>query len=131
MVEKLSLRDKVANYVYYYPESSLNDIAEGTGIEKAYAYKLLRQLIYRKQVRSFRVGQTSAYVSTGELKPVFSEPKYYSPHSSAEIRDCERLIDSLRARGLYRRAKTELRRLSAMQNSAAGVEAVARRMVGI
>lgn len=125
MEEQLTLQDKVANFLYYFPKSTHIEIAEGVGLEERSCAGVLHKLKLKGLI-SFEVrSRTRLYFVSDDYQPVYALPVYVNKYTKQDIQKCENTIKSLCERGLLRRAKTELRRLSSMQDTARGVELVA------
>lgn len=122
----LSVKEKIANYIHYYPGARVSEIAENVGLNDRSCYDFLKKLVETGVAVMTKEGRAGVYSAAPGYVPAFSKPAPPSRFSLWEIQQCEQTIQKLKERGLHRRALTELRRLSSMQETARGVEAVSR-----
>ncbi|ELY5803543.1 winged helix-turn-helix transcriptional regulator [Cronobacter sakazakii] len=123
----LTTKQRIINFLYYFPKSTIREIAENAGLNEHACYKHVSSLIKAGDVILTREGRKHLYLLAPGSNP-FHGGTRQTPVAVPlkRIAECEENIQQLLDRGLRRRALTELRRLSAMQNTARGVEAVAR-----
>ncbi|ELY5938857.1 winged helix-turn-helix transcriptional regulator [Cronobacter malonaticus] len=123
----LTTKQKIINFLYYFPKSTITEIAENTGLNGHACYKHVSALIRAGEVMHTKEGRKYFYHLAPGCGPVHeTEIRYPRATSRKVIAECEENIQRLLDRGLRRRALTEMRRLSAMQITTSGVEAVAR-----
>lgn len=120
------------NFLYYFPDSTIYDIADNSDASITKTRKVMTELIRRGDVVSKKSGRIWLYSVSPGYQPVNSKILTAAhPAALKEIAKCEQTVNSLLSRGLRRRALTELRRLSALQTSARGIEAVAKKAARI
>ncbi len=123
----LTTKQKIINFLYYFPKSTITEIAENTGLNGHACYKHVSALIKAGDVILTKEGRKFFYQLTPGCGPAHAGKKRLPKATSQRvIAECEENIQRLLDRGLRRRALTEMRRLSAIQITTSGVEAVAR-----
>ncbi|KAF6592933.1 winged helix-turn-helix transcriptional regulator [Cronobacter sp. EKM101R] len=122
----LTTKQKIINFLYYFPKSTITEISENTSLNGHACYKHVSSLIKAGDVTLTKEGRKYFYQLAPGCGPVHAGAmRFPAATSRKKIAECEENIQRLLDRGLRRRALTEMRRLSAMQITTRGVEKVA------
>ncbi|EAW8084267.1 hypothetical protein CQK57_03580 [Salmonella enterica] len=121
-------KELIANFVYYNPRSPLSVITDITGFSNDCACsRVLCELVREGKVIREKSGKKSVFTAAPGYIPSDAVYAVSPDYNHDEIQKLEEQIATLESLGLWRRAQTLLTRLSSMQNTAAGVTAIAHR----